>query len=133
MKLKIEIDLDDLIPQNTPEKPEVTPLPVVHEHHDDALAERGTVWFKEMKMGEDRWYRIEGRGEDPLHVEHIVIKASPGNPDVLKDTITGYHWKYGGVVFSEYPENMYVQALKLDQLVDKGYVESRCNFPELVD
>lgn len=128
MKVCIEIDLNELI-QTKKQKS----VPIVETLHDDQSMESGALWFREFKNGEDRWFRIEGRGENPLNCTNIIFRSSPGNLDVLDDEITGYHPKYGNVVFSDFSSNMYVQSVKLDQLIDLGYKESRTNFPELVE
>jgi hypothetical protein len=130
MKLKIEIDLDGL-PSN--ERINVKTLPTIATPHDDQIADGREIWYRELKNGADRWVRIEGRGLSPLECENIIIRMSPGNPDVLEDVPTGYHDHYGVIVFDEHPNNLYIQSVKLESLKIIGYEDSRCNFPPLVD
>jgi hypothetical protein len=125
MKISIEIDLNELMRG----KEAKSTVPVVETEYDDQIAVGGSLWYKEFKKGEDRWFRIEGR----VDCTNITFRSSPGNSDILEEITMGYHPTYGNVIFNAYPSNMYVQAIKLDQLMAFGYDESRTNFPELVE
>ena len=135
MKLKIELDLDDLINarHDHHEQPEQSRLPTVPAEYNNEWMSQGTVWHKTYTKGEYRWVRMEGRGESPAECADIIVRMSPGNTDKLIDEEMCYHPKYGTVRYDDYPENMYVQSEKLQQLVGMGYEEGDDNFVELVD
>lgn len=131
VKLKIELDLNDLINQ-TPDTVQ-SHLPTVPAHYNSLEGlDNGTVWYKDYKKGDYKWIRMEGRGESPTECENIIIRMSPGNTDVLLDEKRCYHSEYGNVAYDDYPNNLYVQSERLRQLKKVGYVEGENNFVELV-
>ena len=133
-KIKIEIDLDDLIQTNKPEVVTASQLPTVPADYNTLEGlNNQKVWYKEYTKGSYKFIRIEGRGETPESCTDIIIRMSPGNSDLLYDNPTGYHPEYGEFTYDDYPENMYIQSERLRQLEDAGYVEGSDNFVSLVE
>ena len=137
MKLKIEIDLDDLRQTGTGStpQPEEEPrfLPTVDAAYNNEWLSQDKVWYKTYVKGNYRWVRIEGRGESPSNCKDIIIRMSPGNTDMLRDEERGYDLEHGDVVFDDHPNNLYIQSVRLRQLEAIGYEESENNFVELID
>ena len=137
MKLKIEIDLDDLIDIGTDPVPvdEVEPrfLPTVDASYNNEWLNNEKVWYKTYRKGNYRWVRIEGRGEDPSKCKDIIIRMSPGNSDKLRDEERGYDLECGDVVYDENPDDLYIQSVRLRQLESIGYEVYEDNFTELID
>ncbi len=137
MKLKIEIDLDDLIDIGTDPVPvdEVEPrfLPTVDASYNNEWLNNEKVWYKTYRKGNYRWVRIEGRGEDPSKCKDIIIRMSPGNSDKLRDEERGYDLERGDVVYDENPDDLYIQSVRLRQLESIGYEVYEDNFTELID
>ena len=134
-KIKIEIDLDDLIQAGTDPVPEEEPrfLPTVDAAYNNEWLSQDKVWYKTYVKGNYRWVRIEGRGESPSNCKDIIIRMSPGNTDMLRDEERGYDLEHGDVVFDDHPNNLYIQSVRLRQLEAIGYEESENNFVELID
>ena len=134
-KIKIEIDLDDLIQTNkSPDiQPELRHLPTVPAEYNNEWMDQDKVWYKTYTKGEYRWVRTEGRGFDPTTCKDIIIRMSPGNTDVLLDEMIGYHPEYGEITYDDYPENMYIQSERLRQLERLGYEEGEDNFVTFID
>ncbi len=137
VKLKIEIDLDDLENMGTDQVPvdEIEPrfLPTVDASYNNQWLNNEKVWYKTYTKGHYRWVRIEGRGANPSECKDIVIRMSPGNTDKLRDEESGYDMEHGDVVYDESPDNLYVQSVRLRQLEAIGYEEGEDNFVELID
>ena len=132
MKIKLEIDINNLINTNISTHEQKREIPTVDASYNNEWLNQEKVWYKIYKNGESRWVRIEGRGEDCMTCHDIIFRKSPGNTDTLIDTPTGYHPNFGDVTFDDYPENMYVQSERLRQLEQLNYVEGEDNFIELV-
>lgn len=137
MKLKIEIDLDDLKRVDTDHThvPEEEPrvLPTVDAAYNNEWLSQDKVWYKTYRKGNYRWVRIEGRGDNPSNCKDIIIRMSPGNTDTLHDEERGYDLEHGDVIYDEHPNNLYIQSVRLRQLEEIGYEESENNFVELID
>lgn len=137
MKVKIEIDLDDLKNINADPVPvdDVKPrfLPTVDAAYNNEWLSQDKVWYKTYTKGEYRWVRMEGRGESPSNCKDIIIRMSPGNTDMLRDEDRGYDLEHGDVIYDDHPDNLYVQCVRLRQLEAIGYEESENNFVELID
>ena len=134
VKLTIQIDLEDLVNVNQANDVVRSQLPTVPADYDTQQSlNNQKVWYKTYEKGM-RWVTMEGRGESPLNCTDIIIRMSPGNPDVLEDEEMCEHPKYGEVLYEDYPENMYIQSERLRQLEDMmGYVEGADNFAPMVD
>jgi len=136
VKLKIEIDLDDLGDMSTDPIPvdEVEPrfLPTVDASYNNEWMNNEKVWYKTYTKGQYRWVRIEGRGEEPSKCKDIIIRLSPGNTDKLRDEERGYDLEHGDVIYDEHPDNLYIQSERLSQLKLLGYEENENNLPKLI-
>lgn len=137
VKLRIEIDLDDLKDMSTDPIPEdkIEPrfLPTVDTSYNNEWMNNEKVWYKTYTKGQYRWVRIEGRGPNPAECKDIIIRMSPGNTDKLRDEERGYDLEHGDVVYDENPDNLYIQSVRLRQLEAIGYEEGENNFVELID
>lgn len=134
--IKIEINIDDLINnhRDISAHDKVREIPMVDASYNNEWLNQEKVWWKIYKRGEDRWIRIEGRGEDCMSCHDIIFRKSPGNVDILKDNEEMcHHPNYGTISYDDYPGNMYVQSEKLRQLIDLGYEEGESNFVELIE
>ena len=132
VKIKIELDLEDLINVNQASDITRSHLPTVPADYDTQHGlNNQKIWYKTYEKGM-RWVTMEGRGETPLDCTDIIIRMSPGNTDVLEDEMTCQHPEYGEVSYEDYPENMYIQTERLRQLEDIGYVEGGDNLVPMV-
>jgi len=133
VKIKIELDLEDLINVNQASDITRSHLPTVPADYNTLEGlDNGKVWYKQYNKGNYKWVRVEGRGESPEDCRNIIIRMSPGNTDVLEDEMTCQHPEYGEVSYEDYPENMYIQTERLRQLEDVGYVEGGDNLVPMV-
>ena len=136
MKLKIEIDLDDL-PRDHHDHhnryEHSSNLPTVPANYNTLEGlDNGKVWYKQYNKGSIKWVRCEGRGESPTECGNIIIRMSPGNTDVLEDEEMFRDVSGVDVAYDDYPNDMYIQSERLAQLSDMGYIEGENNFIELV-
>lgn len=134
MKIKVEIDLLNLInTDRSPEKP-FRQLPTVDAEYGRFGLNNSKVWYKTYTKGESRWVRMEGRGDGgPHNCTDIIVRMSPGNTDILEDEDVYYDSIHGMVTYDDYPNDLRIQSEKLRQLERLGYEESDDNFPELID
>ena len=134
MKIKVEIDLLNLInTDRSPEKP-FRQLPTVDAEYGRFGLNNGKVWYKTYTKGESRWVRMEGRSDGGPHdCTDIIVRMSPGNTDILEDEDVYYDSIHGMVTYDDYPNDLRIQSEKLRQLERLGYEESDDNFPELID
>lgn len=134
MKIKVEIDLLNLInTDRSPEKP-FRQLPTVDAEYGRFGLNNGKVWYKTYTKGESRWVRMEGRSDGgPHNCTDIIVRMSPGNTDILEDEDVYYDSIHGMVTYDDYPNDLRIQSEKLRQLERLGYEESDDNFVELID
>ena len=134
VKLKIEIDLGDLVQNNIVSEKPFRQLPTVDAEYGRFGLNNGKVWYKTYTKGESRWVRMEGRSDGgPHNCTDIIVRMSPGNTDILEDKDYYTDPIRGEVTYDDYPNDLYVQSEKLRQLERLGYEESENNFPELID
>ena len=137
VKVKIEIDLGSLVPHEDhhEEHEEKKILPTVPVDFDNQrYLNNQKTWYQTYSKGGSKWIRIEGRGESPSECEDIIIRMSPGNTDELIDEEMVEIPGRGMVMYDDFSGNMYVQAVRLQQLRNQGYSVGDTNFvEELVD
>lgn len=133
IKVNVEINLSDLVDDNKINESSKK-LPTVNVNFDNNKNKlnNNKIWYKTYTAG-NKWVRIEGNGETPSNVENIIVRRSPGNEDIIEDKIKFDHPIFKIGLFDDYPKNLYVQAIKLEQLLNIGYIEGDSNLIELVD